>query len=125
MAADIEVRSLLNFETATDGSAVRLIVEDAAFQHVGIVLTVEAVTALLMTLPKMASSMLQHAHKDPAMRVTYPLSHFKIELSSAGTRILTIGTPDGFNVAFSLTDEISRELGEAHLTQPVQRSTTH
>jgi hypothetical protein len=59
------------------------------------------------------------------MRVTYPLSQFQIELSPAGTRILTIGTPDGFTVSLSLTDEISRELGEAHLKQPTQRSKTH
>jgi hypothetical protein len=125
MAADLEVRSLLNFETATDGSAVRLIIEDVAGQRVGIVFTIEIVTALLMTLPAMASRAVQQAHGDPGMRVTYPLSQFQIELSPAGTRILTIGTPDGFTVSFSLTDEISRELGEAHLMHPVQRSKTH
>ncbi|MDB5620411.1 hypothetical protein [Tardiphaga sp.] len=125
MAADLQVRRLLNFETATDGSAVRLIVEDLASQRVGIVFTIETVTALLMTLPKMASSAVQQAHGDPAMRVTYPLSQFQIELSPVGTRILTIGTPDGFTVSFSLTDEISRELGEAHLKQPDRRSTKH
>jgi hypothetical protein len=75
--------------------------------------TIETITALLMTLPAMASSAVQQAHGDRAMRVTYPLSQFQIELSPAGTRILTIGTPDGF------------ELGEAHLKQPVQRSKTH
>jgi hypothetical protein len=125
VAADIQVRRLLNFETATDGSAVRLIVEDLASHRIGIVFTIETVTALLMTLPKMASSAVQQAHGDPSMRVTYPLSQFQIELSPAGTRILTIGTPDGFTVSFSLTDEISRELGEAHLKQPDRRSTKH
>ncbi|HEX9588332.1 MAG TPA: hypothetical protein VGA15_11395 [Bradyrhizobium sp.] len=29
--------------------------------------------------------------------------------------ILTIGTPDGFTVSFNLTEELSRELGEANL----------
>jgi hypothetical protein len=125
VAADLEVRGLLNFETATDGSAVRLIVEDVAGQRVGIVFTIETVTALLMTLPAMASSALLQADGDPSMRIIYPLSQFQIELSPAGTRILTVGTPDGFTVSFSLTDEISRELGEAHLKHPVRRSMTH
>jgi hypothetical protein len=125
MTADLHVRRLLNFETATDGSAVRLIVEDIGSQRIGIVFAIETVTALLMTLPKMASSAVQQAHGDPSMRVTYPLSQFQVELSSAGTRILTIGTPDGFTVSFSLTEEISRELGEAHLKGHVKRSQTH
>jgi hypothetical protein len=73
VAADIQVRRLLNFETATDGSAIRLIVEDLASRHVGIVFTIESVTALLMTLPKMASSAVQQARGDPAMRVSIGL----------------------------------------------------
>lgn len=125
MVADLEVRGLLNFETATDGSAVRLIVEDVKGQQVGIVFTIQTVTALLMTLPAMASSALRQADGDPTMRVTYPLSRFQIEQNSDGGRILTIGTPDRFSVSFSLTDEISRQLGEAHLEAPVRRSQTH
>jgi hypothetical protein len=78
-----------------------------------------------MALPAMASSALHQADDDTSMRVTYPLSRFQIEQSSDGARILTIGTPDGFSVSFSLTDEISRQLGEAHLEAPVRRSQTH
>jgi hypothetical protein len=73
MTADLQVRRLLNFETATDGSAVRLIVEDLASQRIGIVFTIETITALLMTLPKMASSAVQQARGDPAMRVSIGL----------------------------------------------------
>jgi hypothetical protein len=122
---DLEVRGLLNFETATDGSAVRLIVEDLKGEQVGIVFTTQTLTALLMTLPAIASSALRQADGDPSMRVAYPLSRFQIEQSSDGSRILTIGTPDGFSVSFSLTEEISRQLGETHLAAPVLRSRTH
>ena len=35
MTNDIEVRRLINFETATDGTAVRLLVEDIAGPTIG------------------------------------------------------------------------------------------
>jgi hypothetical protein len=59
------------------------------------------------------------------MRITYPAAEFQIELSPGNFRILTIGTPDGFTVSFSLTDELSQELGEAHLKGIGQRAKTH
>ena len=125
MATDIEVRRLINFETATDGTAVRLLVDDVAGRTVGIIFTIETLSALLMTLPTMATSAIKRAHNDPAMRITYPATAFRIELSPGNVRILTIGTPDGFSVSFSLTEEFSQELGEAHLKGIGQRAKTH
>jgi hypothetical protein len=125
MAEDFEIRGLTNFETATDGSAVRLVVENIKGEAVGIVMTLETVTALLMTLPTIASRAVKRASDNPQMRITYPLREFEIEASVDGYRILTIGTPDGFKVSFSLTEELSRELGEAHLQGAGQRKLTH
>jgi hypothetical protein len=105
VATDIEVRRLINFETATDGTAVRLLVDDAAGRTVGIIFTIETLSALLMTLPTMAASAIKRAHNDPTMRITYPATDFQIELSPGNVRILTIGTPDGFTVSFSLTED--------------------
>jgi hypothetical protein len=56
VANDIEIRRLINFETATDGTAVKLLAEDIAGRTIGIILTIETLSALLMTLPTMASS---------------------------------------------------------------------
>ncbi|MDQ1387731.1 MAG: hypothetical protein QOF56_1185 [Acidobacteriaceae bacterium] len=125
MATDIEVRRLINFETATDGTAVRLLVDDAAGRTVGIIFTIETLSALLMTLPTMAASAIKRAHNDSTMRITYRATDFQIELSPGNVRILTIGTPDGFTVSFSLTEEFSQELGEAHLKGIGQRAKTH
>lgn len=125
MATDIQVDRLINFETATDGTAVRLLVDDVAGRTVGIIFTIETLSALLMTLPTMATSAIKRAHNDPAMRITYPATDFRIELSPGNVRILTIGTPDGFSVSFSLTEEFSQELGEAHLKGIGQRAKTH
>jgi hypothetical protein len=125
VATDIQVQRLINFETATDGTAVRLLVDDVAGRTVGIIFTIETLSALLMTLPTMATSAIKRAHNDPAMRITYPATDFRIELSPGNARILTIGTPDGFSVSFSLTEEFSQELGEAHLKGIGQRAKTH
>lgn len=125
MTTDIEVRKLTTFETATDGTAVRLVVQDVAGRTVGIVFTIETLTALLMTLPTMASNAVKQSHNDPNMRITYPLTDFQIELSPDNLRILTVGTSKGFSVSFSLTAELSEELGRAHLDGRGQSVKTH
>jgi hypothetical protein len=124
VANDIEVRRLINFETATNGRAVRLMAEDIAGRTIGIIFTIETLSALLMTLPTMASRAVKRAHNDPTMRITYPATDFQVELSPGNSRILAIGTPDGFTVSFSLTEELSQELGEAHLKGIGQRAKT-
>jgi hypothetical protein len=83
MTIEIEIQSLVNFETATDGTAVKLIVTDIADREIGIILKIETLTALLMTLPAMASSAVKRAHNDPSMRITYPLREFEIEFAPA------------------------------------------
>lgn len=68
MTIDIGIQRLVNFETATDGTAAKLIVADIASREIGIILKIETLTALLMTLPAMASSAVKRAHNDPSMR---------------------------------------------------------
>jgi hypothetical protein len=125
MTIEIEIAKLMNFETASDGTSVKLLVESNAGDIVGIVLAIETVTALLMTLPTMAASAVRRANHDPSLRITYPLREFEIESTSDNLRILTIGTPDGFWVSFSLTEELSQELGEAHLRGDGRRTKAH
>jgi hypothetical protein len=125
MVTDLEVRRLVSFETATDGTTVRWIAEDLAGRSVGIVLTIEALTSLLMTLPTMVSNAVKRTHNDPAVRITYPLTDFQIELSPGNLRILTVSTSNGFSVSFSLTEELSEELGRAHLKGKGRRAKTH
>lgn len=125
MTIDFEIQNLVNFETATDGTAVKLIVTDIAHREIGLIMRFETLTALLMTLPTMASSAVKRAHNDPSLRITYPLREFEIEFGPDNLRILTIGTPDGFKVSFSLTEDLSLELGQAHLDGAGQRAKTH
>jgi hypothetical protein len=66
MTNEIEVQRLINFETATDGTAVKLVVCDVANRKIGIILTIETLSALLMTLPAIASSAVRRAQTIPA-----------------------------------------------------------
>lgn len=125
MANDVELGRLVNFETAIDGTAVRLLAEDISGCAIGIVLSIESLSALLMTLLRIASEAIKRLHNDSTMRITYPATDFRLELSPGNARILTIGTPDGFTVSFTLTEELSQELGEAHLSGIGQRAKTH
>ena len=125
MTSDVEIRRLAAIEMATDGTAVRLTIEDSNGQSFGIVLTVEILTSLIMTLPTAASNAVKRFHNDPNMRITYPLTDFEIELTPGNVRILTVGTNNGFSVSFSLTAELSEELGHAHLQGKGRRVRTH
>jgi hypothetical protein len=55
MTTEIEVQELINFETATDGTAVKIFVRDVANRKISIILTIETLSGLL-TLPSMAIS---------------------------------------------------------------------
>jgi hypothetical protein len=113
MGIRIEVRKLTRFETAEDGSSIEMLVEDTAGRPSSLCFPIDSLTSLIMTLPGMA---LQQRQKDPTLRVVFPLQQFDLELSSnLATRILTLKTPDGFAVSFSLNADQSRGLGRAAL----------
>jgi hypothetical protein len=67
-------------------------------------LTNTGVQQLAMTLPQLLSRALQAQHGDDSVRAVFPLSRWRLE-SAAGSEefILTMMTPDGFEVAFSLS----------------------
>jgi hypothetical protein len=116
MGRDIEVRKLTRFETADDGTSIKILVEDATGQPATLSFPIECLTSLIMTLPRMVTAAVQRQQKDPTLRVTFPLEQFEVELSpDLDTRILTLTTPDGFAVSFSLSEEQCRGIGCAGL----------
>lgn len=114
MSRGIVIEKLVTFETASDGSAVRLIMEDSAGQTVRLIIGIDCVSSLIMSLPKIASIAVTRARNDPSLRLTYPISEFQIETSPDNQRILTPGTKGGFKVSFSLSEVQSEMLGYAH-----------
>ncbi len=116
MGTEVHVRNLIRFETADDGSFVRIFVEDAAGRSMSIALPINCLSSLIMTLPEMMEAAVQNRARDPSLRVVFTLGRFAVELSpGGGTRIVTLQTPDGFAVSFGLSEGQCQEMGQACL----------
>lgn len=100
---DVTAAALTTCQVSTDGEGVRLLYVDTNGQPGSLALSTESVSALIMTLPALASAALKAQHRDSSLRIVYTLGGFRVE-SAAGCQssILTLTTPDGFEVAFSL-----------------------
>jgi len=111
MGAEYEVDQMISFETAADGSSIRMSMKDASGDPLSVRMPLECLNQLLMTLPGMVRQAVQRQHRDPTVRVVYPLARFQVELADDfETRILTLETPDGFSVSFGLTEEQCQQI---------------
>jgi len=103
MAKVIEAEALTTFEVTADGSRLCLHVEEAGGTAGTLSVPVETLTQLMMTLPRMAQQALRRRYCDDSLRIVYPVGGWAIESSSEpGKLILTLRTPDGFEVSFAL-----------------------
>ena len=103
VATEIEAAELTTFEIEPDGSRCRMHVLDTGGRPGTLSLPSECLTKLIMTLPRMATQALRARHRDDSMRIVYPVDRMKLEQASVeGVLILTMATPDGFEVSFSL-----------------------
>jgi len=111
---EILAEKLTTWHVSSDGHAVHLRLVDGTGQQFALVLPAELVSSLLMTLPGLAASALRARYRDPSLRVVYPLERFRLE-SRAGTNsyILTMATPDGFEVSFNVTRRTAGALQRA------------
>ena len=92
-----------------------------------LLLPAECLKALMMTLPEMMRQAMRLQHGDPSLRLVYPAAGWAVERSTRpGTFIVTLSTPDGFDVSFAMTATDLREMagstsderGEANAGQP-------
>jgi len=111
VSAEFAIGEMTRFETAEDGSSVRLDMEDVSGRSVSLHMPLECLNRLIMTLPGMVRRALQLRHRDPSLRIVYPVAQFQVELAGDfETHILTLETPDGFSASFGLTEEQCREI---------------
>jgi hypothetical protein len=84
-----------------------------------IVLPFDALTGLLMTLPRMLQTALDTRVADGSLRFVQPLGRWRLERAKhEPALILQLGTRDGFEVAFALDGEDADSLGAALLAVP-------
>jgi len=110
----IEATGLTTCDVSDNGQNVRLNLRDGDGRAVAVVLPYACVSALIMTLPAIQTQALRAAHADPSLRVAYPAEHWSLERSdAAGSLLLTLTTPDGFQVCFSLHSEALADMARA------------
>ncbi len=84
-----------------------------------IVLPVDALSGLMMTLPRMLQSALDERFPNGSFRVVQRLGKWQLERQAMEDGlILKLGTTDGFEVAFALDSERAGSLGVALLETP-------
>jgi hypothetical protein len=90
-----------------------------------LVLPFEALTGLLMTLPRMLQSALNERFPDSTLRVVHPLGEWRLDQAEGDSGvILKLGTRDGFEVAFAVPDQDADSLGTALLMTTGQPTST-
>jgi hypothetical protein len=102
MSTEIDVTSLTTCQVAPEGDYVCLNFEDALGRPATLRLTSACVQKLVMTLPHLLSEALRAQHGDRSLRAVFPLGAWRLEAAGSKDLILTMMTPDGFEVAFSL-----------------------
>lgn len=110
----IDVASLTNYEVAPDGSSVKLNVLDAEGKDASVIVPMEALTTLALSMPKIVFHAMRYASGgSESPRLAHPVAHWKIERASEpGQAILTLMTPDQFEVSFTVKDETLAQMGE-------------
>jgi hypothetical protein len=114
MSVVIEGAVVNRCEIAADGSSVRLGFRDREGRPVALILPPDCVSALIMTLPGIMQQLVRLKHRDPSLRVVYPLGGWTVEQASDGeSLILSLRTGDGFSVAFSLKPPELAQIADA------------
>jgi hypothetical protein len=120
-AAPIEGRQLITWAVLPGGTGVCLDLIGADGRTHRIALPLEALTGLLMTLPRMLQSALNARFSDGSLRIVHRLGLWQLEQAHGENAwTLKLGTTDGFEVAFAVNDEHARPLGAALLAAPHQ-----
>jgi hypothetical protein len=90
-----------------------------------IVLPVDALSGLMMTLPRMLQSALDERFPGGSLRIVQPLAKWQLEQQEIEDGlILKLGTKDGFEVAFALDGQHAGSLGAALLETPCESGPT-
>ncbi len=110
MTQRIDVQDLLRYEASEDGETVRLVVVSGGAQ-VALSFPLMCLSRLMLTLPRMINKVVQRRNNNPSLRVVYPLETLRVEMApDLRTRILTLRTPDGFDISFTAGPDKYREI---------------
>jgi hypothetical protein len=124
-AAPIEGQRLESWGVLPGGTEISLdfVAVDGATHR--IVLPVDALSGLMMTLPRMLQSALDERFPDGSFRVVQWLGGWRLEKQATDDGvILKLATTDGFEVAFAMDGERAGCLGAALMEAPRETNPT-
>jgi hypothetical protein len=103
---EIVGKELIAYDIATDGNWFLMSFSCVNGKQGSLRLPTECLEGLIMTLPRMMTKALSARYGDDSLRLVYPAEVVRIEGSrDPNTFILTLATPDGFAVSFSLSGQ--------------------
>jgi hypothetical protein len=103
-AEEIVAKELIAYDIASDGNWFRMSFGCANGKRCSLSLPTECLMGLIMTLPRMMTQALSARFGDDRLRLVYPAEKVIIEGSpDPNIFIVTLTTPDGFTVSFSLS----------------------
>ncbi len=115
----IRGEKLTTWSVLPGGTQICLSFADADGGNHRIVLPVEALSGLMMTLPRMLQSALDERFPGGSLRIVQRLAKWQLEQQAHDDGvILKLGTQDGFEVAFALNHDHIGSLGAALLETP-------
>ena len=121
----VDGQKLTSWAVLPGGEQICLGLVSTAGETHRIVLPVDALTGLLMTLPRMLQSALDERFPDGTLRIVHPLGDWCLEQAEGNNNlILKLGTRDGFEVAFAISDADADPLGTALLSKPREKNLT-
>src|SRR5690606_30063102 len=109
-----------------DGTFARLNLIDAQGQRAAIELPVDCIEQLIMTLPRILGDALRIRFRDNSYLLAFPLGEWRLERAEPGGKlVLTLGTPDGFAVSFSVEPADIERIQEAACKVPAMPVKLH
>ena len=104
---------LTSWGPAEGGEHVRLGFEDAAGRARAVILPITVLSGLMMTIPRMLRQALEARFADGSLRMIHELGDWRVERAvGADASILSLATPDGFEVTFAVATPQADRLGE-------------
>jgi hypothetical protein len=115
MSTDVKIAELTTFQIAADGARVRILAKTTDGTPASISLPADCLSQLMMTLPRIALQALHQRLHDDTLKIVYPAATWTIEHNTerGETFILTLATPDGFEVSFALSRAKLDAMGRA------------
>ena len=113
----IRGKHLSTYEVALDGRTVSIHVEDENAEPGSLVLSSDCLGPLMVTLAEMMRQSLSRRYRDSSLRYVYPVADWSLEASGEqpDMAILTLRTPDGFQMSFGIDRSDLRHLAEPGL----------